>query len=231
MSINTMTPADIAAVTGNRDGGMWGGDWSILIILFFLLAIGGWGNNRNDNPYAASAVTQADLQRGFDAQAVGSKLDSLTGTVSTGFANAEVARCNEQMNLLQTLNAISSQQQQCCCDNRASIADLKYTMATEACAERVTTNNGVRDIIESQTAGFQAILDKMCQAEIDNLKTRNAELLAANNSLQGQISQTAQNAFFANALNAQTAILNPTPIPAYVVQNPNCCGTTTTCGG
>ncbi len=85
MSINTMTPADIAAVTGNgnRDGGMWGGDWSILIILFFLLAIGGWGNNRNDNPYAASAVTQADLQRGFDAQAVGSKLDSLTGTVSS----------------------------------------------------------------------------------------------------------------------------------------------------
>ena len=103
-------------------------------------------------------------------------------------------------------------------------------MATESCANRTAIGEGVRDIIDSQRAGVQTILDKMCQSEIDALKQRNTDLLAANGVLQNQISQNAQNAFITQALANQTAALSPTPVPAYVVQNPNCCGSYAGCG-
>ena len=73
----------------------------------------------------------------------------------------------------------------------------------------------------------QAILDKLCALELDGLKDRNAQLLADNNALRLAQSQTAQTAQILADNAAQTATLrqalNPTPIPAYVVQNPSCC--------
>ena len=158
---------------------------------------------------------------------------------------------NNQMGLYQTLNsnqnattaatnALAMSLQNCCCENRAGLADLKYTVATENCADRAAVSDGIRDIIaastantqallNSQTAGFQAIQDKLCQMEIDGLKDRNAELLAKNNALEFAQSQTAQTAQILAHNAAQTAALeqylNPAPIPAYVVQNPNCCNT------
>ena len=137
------------------------------------------------------------------------------------------------------MNSLAMGLQNCCCDNRAGLADLKYTVATENCADRTALSEGIRDLmaagtantqalINSQTAGFQAIQDKLCQMEIDNLKTRNAELLARNNALEFAQTQTAQTAQILADNAAQTAALeqylNPAPIPAYVVQNPNCCG-------
>ena len=40
--MDNLTPADIRAVTdGNRDGGMFGGDWSIIILFLILTMFGG----------------------------------------------------------------------------------------------------------------------------------------------------------------------------------------------
>lgn len=39
----------------------------------------------------------------------------------------------------QGMNAIQAQLAQCCCDNRAATADVKYTIATEACQNRATS--------------------------------------------------------------------------------------------
>ena len=226
MSLTTseMTPADFAAVTGNNDSFGGNGAWWIIVLFLFMWGRGwgGFGDN-GATPYATSTVTQADIQRGFDNAAVVSKLDSINGAITGGFATAELGRANAQANLMQALSGIAMAQQNCCCENRAAIADLKYTVATENCADRNAVNEGVRDIITAITAGNQSILDKLCQQEIDALKDRNAELLAQNTNLKFAQSQTAQNGFIQSALNAQTAILNPTPVPAYVVQNPNCC--------
>lgn len=247
------------------DGGSW---WIILFILLIFGGWGGnnWGGNGNNGmngilPVMAmnnSAAT--DVQRGFDQSAVMNTLSGLTSAVSNGFANAEVSRCNAQANLLSTLgnnqmglyqtlnanqnattanmNALAMSLQNCCCDNRAGLADLKYTVATENCADRTALNDGIRDLmaagtantqalINSQTAGFQAIQDKLCQMEIDALKDKNAELLARNNALEFAQTQTAQTAQILADNAAQTAALeqylNPAPIPAYVVQNPSCC--------
>lgn len=136
------------------------------------------------------------------------------------------------------MNAIGMSLQNCCCENRANIADLKYTVATENCADRTALAEGVRDIIASQTAGTQRILDQLCQDKIDakndTINQLRQELIFA----RGQASQDVQTA----AIQAgQRALANeveqyvaPRAIPSYVVQNPNCCynacGTNCGCG-
>lgn len=101
----------------------------------------------------------------------------------------------------QGMTAIQSQLAQCCCDNRAATADLKYTVATEACADRAAISDGIRDVIASNTAQTQAILDKLCALELDGVKSQLAQAQRENISLQNavnmatmQASQTAQTA-------------------------------------
>ena len=126
------------------------------------------------------------------------------------------------------MNDLAMTMQNCCCQQAANTADLKYTVATEACADRNAISEALRDVIASNTANTQAILDKMCQQEIDALKTQNANLQTQLNLANLGASQNAQTAQILADNAAQTYTLTqrliPTPIPAYVVQNPNCCG-------
>lgn len=159
---------------------------------------------------------------------------------------------NNQFGLYQTLNAnqnantaamnqLAMSLQSCCCDNKQGIESLRYTIAQENCADRQAVNTGVRDIIANQTAntqalinsqtqGFQAIQDKLCQLELDSYKQKVTDQAAEIVALKGAISQTAQTAQIIQDNNAQTANLiraiNPAPIPAYQVPNPvtGCCG-------
>lgn len=244
MMDNSMSPADFAAMT---NGNGWGNDGGWWLILLFLFAFNGWGGYGG----YGNGGTGAEVQRGFDQSATMSALGTLQSTVSNGFATAEVANCGRAADAMQTaytnqiaelqrsfdaqtamtaqMSDLSMGLQNCCCENRASIADLKYTVATEACADRSAVTNGVRDIIDNQTRNTQAILDKMCQQEIDALKTQNANLQTQLNMANLAASQTAQTARLMadNAFQTQTIeqYLRPYPIPAYIVANPN--GTTT----
>ena len=112
------------------------------------------------------------------------------------------------------MNAIQSQLAQCCCDNRAATADLKYTVATEACADRAAVSDGIRDVITAQTANTQAILDKLCQLELDGVKSQLAQAQRENVGLQNQVnmaafreSQAQQNALFAQGMNNEVDAL------------------------
>lgn len=221
-------PVGPMAGNGFGSNGFWG-DGSFWIIILFLFAFmgNGWGNGWGNGGGTAPVQINNDLQRGFDQQAVMSGITGLTSATTNGFANAEISRCNAQANTLQALNNIGMSLQNCCCENRAGLADLKYTVATEACADRSAVSDALRDVIASNTANTQAILDKMCQQEIDALKTQNANLQTQINLAALQASQGDQTAKIIADNAAQTATLrqalNPTPVPAYVVQNPNGC--------
>lgn len=126
------------------------------------------------------------------------------------------------------MNVLQSQLAQCCCDNRAATADLKYTVATENCADRTQSMMNTRDIIDSQTRGTQAILDKLCALELDGVKGQLAQAQRENVGLQNQLnmaalreSQTAQNAFiqqgFSNEVDALYNRLNSCPVPTTPV--------------
>lgn len=211
---------------GSSNGFGWN-DGSFWIIILFLFAFmgNGWGNWGGNS---GTTTINNDVQRGFDQQAVMSGLTGINSAVASGFAGAEISRCNAQANILQTLNDMAMAFQNCCCENRAQSADLKYTIATEACADRQAVTDALRDVTATMTAQTQTILDKMCQQEIDALKTQNANLQTQINLANLTQSQTDQTARILADNAAQTATLkqnlNPTPVPAYVVQNPNCCG-------
>lgn len=112
------------------------------------------------------------------------------------------------------MTAIQSQLAQCCCDNRAATADLKYTVATENCADRTAAMQNTRDIIDAQTRGTQAILDKLCALELDGVKGQLAQAQRENVGLQNQLniatmqaSQAAQTAVFQQGLNDEVDAL------------------------
>lgn len=225
---NGLSAADVAAVMGGNNGyGSFGNDGLFWLLILFMFAWtgNGWGFGGGSNGAVGN-----DVQRGFDQQSIMSGLAALNASA----ASAEVSRSNMQANITQSINDIAMSLQNCCCENRAGIADLKYTIATEACADRAAVQQGVQDIITNQTMNNQAVLDKLCQLELDGIKQKNADLLAENNALKFATSQAEQtSAILANNAAQTQALeqyLNPAPIPAYVVANPNCCQTNYGCG-
>lgn len=166
-------------------------------------------------------------------------------TVSNGFANAEIAANNRQIANMQTafnaqtavtagMNTLASGLQNCCCENRQNISDLKYVVAQENCADRAALSDGVRDIIASNTANTQAILDKLCQQEIDALKSQNENLRTQLNMANLTASQAAQTSQLLQDNNAQTATLinriAPYPVPSFNVPSPYYYGINNGCG-
>lgn len=160
--------------------------------------------------------------------------------VANGFAQAEISNNARQIADMQQqfasqtaitsgMTGLQSQLAQCCCDNRAATNDLKYVISTEACADRSAISDALKDVIASNTANTQAILDKLCQQEIDALKTENANLQTQLNLANLGASQNAQTATILADNAAQTAQLLPkAPVAAYVVPSPyayqNQCG-------
>lgn len=113
-------------------------------------------------------------------------------------------------------------------------ANLNSTIISENCADRQALNEGVRDIIAQQTAGTQRILDQLCQDKIDAKNDTIAQLRSELMYARGQASQDVQTATIQAG---QRALANeveqyvaPRAIPAYTVQNPNCCYNSCGCG-
>ena len=248
-----LSAADIAAVTGNGGfGNDWGGSGAWWLLVLFLFAFNGnWGNGWGNNGGNGGATyVVSDVQRGFDQSAIMSGISGVqsavtngfvdtaaalcngfagvNGAISNGFAQAEIANNARQMTNMQQAFGLQSQFADCCCENRLASADLKYTIATENCADRTALSDGVRDILTNQNSGIQRILDQMCNDKIDAKNERIADLerqLTMANLAASQSAQTAQ--ILANN-EAQTSALEqylaPVPRPAYIVQNPNGCG-------
>jgi len=218
---------------GNSFG--YGGDGLFWIIILFLFAAmsGGWGNAFGNNgagtilPFMMNNAGQSEVQRVVDQQSVMTGISALSAAQSNGFANAEISRCNGLYNVTSQLNNIAMTQQNCCCENRQAVADLKYTMAQEAAATRANTD-----------AKVQGVMDKLCQLEMDGMRQNYENRIASMQNTIDSLRTMNSNARFDASQNAQTAAIQagqralaneveqyvlPTPRPAYVVQNPNCC--------
>ena len=213
----------------NRNNGLFGGDGSWIWIIILLALFGGWGFGGGGfggyGGYGGAGLqgiaTRADINEGFALNGITTGITAiqqgicdstyaLNNAITGGFHGVERGFCD-----------VSRQLADCCCENRAAIADLKYTMATENCATRNQMATATRDIIDGQNANTRAILDFLTQDKI-------ATLTAENQSLKFAASQAQQNAFITANQEAQTAELirrlgRDCPVPAYVVPNPNCC--------
>lgn len=182
-------------------------------------------------------------------QALCTGFSGVNSTIAQGFSAAEASdnarqianmqqSFNSQTAITGAMNGLQSQLAQCCCDNRLATANLQSTILAENCADRAAVSDGIRDLLANQTANTQALIntttqavqgvfDKLCQLELDAKNDKIADLQNQLTMANLAASQTAQTARLLSDNAAQTQALeqylNPAPIPAYVVQNPNCC--------
>lgn len=230
---------------GNGFGGGFGGYGNMMLGMDFPWLMTG---QQNINSQTANGFRDAMINDGITSirdgiNGLSTQLCGCCGdmqmALANGFAGVEqgantrqIANMQQafaaQTAMSQGFNGIQSQLADCCCENRLASADLKYTVATENCADRTQSIQNTRDIIDSQTRGTQAILDKLCQLELDGVK---AQVDAKNDrivDLQNQLnmasfreSQVAQNAFisqgFANEVDQLYNRLNSCPVPTTPV--------------
>ena len=199
------------ASNGGFGDGFGNGWW---IILLFLFAGGGfgWGNGFGGN---GGGFVNADIQRGFDQSAVMTGVSGVQNTLTSGFGDLQTALCGgfagvnsniangfaqaeigenaRQMANMNQIFGISSQLSQCCCDNRLATVQTQNIVQNEGAATRLA--------IQQQT---QAILDKMCQDDINRKDEKILELQNNLNMANLAASQTAQTAQILAALTTTT---------------------------
>lgn len=229
---------------GGGWGGMMGMDAMMLAPYFFNTQTQNDVNRGFDTQNLSAQISS--VQGSVDALGTRGQLSDIQQSISAGFANAEVANCGRAMDAMQTaynnqiadmnqrftlatavddrLDNLAMSLQKCCCDNELATVRTQGIVQSEAAQNRYENANNTRDIITNATANTQAILDKLCQLEIDGLKERNSELqtqVALQNLSASQAQQTA--ALQADNA-AQTAALiqriAPYPQPSFIVGNP-----------
>ena len=236
----------VSPMYGNSGAGnCFGGDgWWILLLLLFA---GGWNNGFGGGfggdgvmPYMWNTQTQNDVNRGFDNAGLAGQLSGINSAITSGFANAEVARCNSDMVAMQTaynnqiasmnqrfadsqminggFDNISAQLANCCCENRLATCQTNNTIVSEASKNR-----------EVMLASTQRILDQICQDKIDSKNEKIADL-------QRQLSVATQNAFITQGLSDEVDQLYnrlancPVPSTPVYGRTPIFTPTTTTAG-
>lgn len=169
----------------------------------------------------AIANLGANIEQGANARQIANMQSdfALQNAINQGFNGTQASLAN------------------CCCENRLGIADLKYTIATENCADRAALSDGIRDVIASNTASTQRILDQLCQDKIDAKNDTIAQLRQELLFARGQASQDVQTAELrANNATVANQLLNEMrscPIPAQPVYGSTpifTCNSNTGCG-
>ena len=222
----------VSSGCGNN-GGMWGGDGIWAILLLALLGNGGFGGGFGRGgvaPVGAEALgyelgkvaTTNDVASGFNNSAVLSSLNDfkltqasnlnfinqgfagLNNVITTGFSGVDNAICTLGYQNQQGFNSLAHQLSDCCCKTQASISDLRYANERQTC-----------DIINAINCGNQRIIDMYTSDKIDTL---NRKLSVA----EAQLSNNAQSRYIVDTVLDR---LSPSPKPAFMVPNTNCCYT------
>lgn len=198
----------------------------------------------NQNIGNSTAAIQNSLCQGFAGTTAA--VTGAQNAITQQMYNNEISSLNrsfaEQTANMQGFNGVNS-----------GVSDLRYTVATEACADRAAVGDALQNItmqntgntnaiVSAITAGIQSIKDDLCQDRLDAERRENANLRSELMYARGQASQDVQTA---RILAGQTAEvdalynrLSNCPVPSTPVygripiftcnQNQGCgCG----CGG
>lgn len=241
--------------------------WWILLLLLFANGGwgngfgGGFANGIADGAMLYPWMNQSQhVSDGFRDSMLNSSISNIQNSITSGFGDVQTALCSgfagveqganarqianmqtafaNQTAMAQGFSNLASQFADCCCENRLANCQTQNIIQNEGNATRFADANNTRDLLTNQTANTQAILDKLCQLELDGVK---AQVEAKNDriaELQNQLtmanlsaSQTAQNAFIQQGLtNEVDALYNrlsncPVPtVPVYGRQPIFTCG-------
>ena len=197
METTMLSPAD-AMLLGQRDGFGDGNSWIWVFLLFALFGGNGFGwGNRGEA--AEGIATRAAVNDGFQY----SQLDNGIRSIQNGMCDGFYAVNNSLKDgFYTTTGAIKD----CCCTTQRTIDGVKYDM-TKGFGDVITANNlNTRDILESQNASTQKILDYMCANEKQALRDR-IQTLETSSIVQAQTRNLVE-------------ALKPSPVPAYLTASP-----------
>lgn len=225
MNGNTTGVIPTFDVSGNNGNNGWGGsmgEWIIGLVALGMLGNGGLfggfggGNGMYEFPWllAGQNGINNNTDNGFDNLHLSNQIEGTRDAIN----NISTQLCNGfnglNTSILTSSNDLNTSFLNCCCENRLANCQTQNAIVSEAAATRFADANNTRDIITSQTQGTQAILDKLCQLELDGVKAqveakndRISELQAQLNMANLTASQTAQNAFIAQGLNNEVDAL------------------------
>ena len=197
--MNDLSVADALALTKNSgaaDG--FGGTWTWVFFLFFLLAWGGGGLFGGGNATGATtegALTRAAMYESNNMQDMYNGLESLSNQINNFQTTSTNAWGNIRYDNLKNMTDLSAQiaqnryaADQCCCETNRNIDALKYALSKE------------------NSEGIQKIADMINE---DRIETLRAQLTEA----RGQISNLMQSSNIINQV-------RPYPTPTYLVNSP-----------
>ena len=240
---NTGMIMPVSPYGGNGGFGGFGGDWG-WIILLLLFAGGGYGfgggfgggeiypwMNQADittsgfqNLQTNNAISSVQSSLGDIQNSLCNGFAGVNASISNGFAQSEIADNARQIANMQQMFDIQTQFANCCCENRLANCQTQNVIQSEGSATRFADANNTRDILENCNRNNQAILDKLCQLELDAKNDKIADLERQVTMASLSASQTAQTArLIANNTEQTQYIVNrvaPYPIPSYTVPNP-----------
>ena len=251
----------------NGGFGGFGGDWGWIVLLLLLAGNGGWGNGFGggfgnaqlgyDFPWLLNGQQSinSNTNEGFrdvmlndGITSIKDGINGISTQLCNGFAGVEQGANARQIANMQTdfamqnainagFNNVTSQLANCCCENRLATCQTQNIVQNEGNATRFADANNTRDIIDSQTRGTQAILDKLCALELDAKNDTIANLRQELAMKDLSASQVAQNAFiaqgFSNEVDQLYNRLNNCPVPTtpvygrtpiFTCNNNNGCG-------
>ena len=215
---------------GSNNNNGWNNDlWILLLLLCGWGGNGNWGGNNQFQGYEIGKLaTTNDVASGFSTSAIMSNQRENQLSQQQGFADVQQTLCQGFSGVNATVNAVGNQINQgicnlgynlqsdfnqlghqisdCCCTTQRAIDGVNYNMAKNTCDIQTAICNSTRDIIDSQRAGTDRIINFLTQQEMDKLR-------AENQGLRLQASQFAQNSYLINEL-------RPTAKPAYITCSP-----------
>lgn len=212
---NGVTPVYNLSDTNKNDD--WGGGIIWIFFLFFLLAWGGDGFgfggrggvgaetalNGISNDFIYSNLNNA-LGQGF-TQLTNQNFE-ISSALQNGFCQLGNGIATSTFELQRGIDGVSREISSCCCETNRNIDAVRYENAKNTCDIINNANMNTRDLLESNNAQTQRIIDTLTNQEIQNLRS---ELQSAQLSLQNN-SQTA------NIISQ----LRPVPMPAYITCSP-----------
>ena len=161
----------------------------------------------------------------------------ITAAINNGFSAAEIAANGRQIANMQQGFALQSAVQGGFSNTAAATADLKYTVATEACADRAAIAGALNSLLTHIDQKVQGVQDKLCQLEMDGYKRENNSLRDQLNMATLKASQIEQTATFERGLNNEVdALYNRlkncpvNTVPVYGNQPIFTCGGNGGCG-
>ena len=195
METSTYMPV---APTGGNFGGFGGDGWWIILLFLFAGGFGGFGGLGNNG----AGFVGADVQRGFDQNAVMSGIGNLQNGMTAGFGDLQTSLCGGFASVNAAINNGFAQAE--IGENARQMANMQQMFALQT---QVTQTQNIvqseasatRIAIEKQT---NAILDKLCQQEIETLRAANVALQNQLNMANLAASQVAQTSEIITALKA-----------------------------